>query len=117
MADEFGVAGDIQLEGGINGYEAFKKGLYYANGDNEDADDEKAKYYFELAAQYHVANACGMLGVMYENGRIGAPDLNKALPWYELAYRYGNEDALSDVNRVKEAVNKPAFKTKSFNFS
>jgi TPR repeat protein len=43
---------------------------------------------------------------------LTAPDLAQALSWYELAYRYGNDEATDDIDRVKTAMSRPAFHTK-----
>ncbi|MCR5321014.1 MAG: hypothetical protein K6E48_07385 [Lachnospiraceae bacterium] len=114
MARENGVTYDIVLENGLDGYEAFDTGLDYYQGENGKPQDyAQAKYLFEQAAKYHIANACGMLGGMAEDGiLLTAPDLAQALSWYELAYRYGNDEATDDIDRVKTAMSRPAFHTK-----
>jgi TPR repeat protein len=118
--NEYGVARDIILEGVQHGYEALDLGVAYYNGEDRPRDYQQARHYLELAADYHSAKACFFLHVMAKIGQgYPAPDLEEALRWLELSWRYGGRDAEveSMIRSLKEQIenqkNKPVFNVKT----
>ena len=118
--NEYGVAFDIELEDGMNGFQARDLAQKYFNGEGVERDYQKARYYLELAAKYHVANACSLLSMMARTGlAYPEPDLKEALRWMELARYYGLrnegvEAAIQDLkNRIEEQEKKPVFNVKT----
>ncbi|MFR1411805.1 MAG: tetratricopeptide repeat protein [Akkermansia sp.] len=56
-------------------------------------------------AEQDDAKCMNNLGSMYERGTGVAKDLAEAQKWYERAAELGNEDALANVERVREKLN------------
>jgi hypothetical protein len=56
-------------------------------------DDEKAFYWFNLAANQHLPESQFYLGEMYEKGRGVEQNTQKALFWYNLSAEQGNKNA------------------------
>ena len=61
-----------------------------------------AYQFYIKGAEQDDAKCMNNLGSMYERGTGVAKDLAEAQKWYERAAELGNEDALANVERVRE---------------
>ena len=86
-------------------------GRMHNNGDGVEQNYEKAKYYYEMAAEKGNTDAMNALGHLYHSGEGVKRNLKKAVHYYEKAIENGNSDAadkladlLSEATKERENI-------------
>ena len=79
-----------------------KLGLMYLNGDEVDADPEKAVYWFRKGAEMGITSHLFNLGLFYAKGFGVERDFRKAAEWMKKASEAGDEDAESLADEYQE---------------
>jgi TPR repeat protein len=90
-------------EGSLNLEQAFQRGTSYSHGRGVARDQERAAYYYELAAKEGHRDAQWHLAVLYEYGRGVEKDVNKAVSYYTMAANQGDWHAQNAVGRIYRA--------------
>lgn len=72
-------------------------GIQYYLGLGVNRDYRQAQQWYELSATNGYANAQRNLGQLYESGKLGARDFEKAYIWLFAAYQQGNSHAGSTL--------------------
>lgn len=83
----------------------FLLGYLHEEGLGTPQDMALAYQFYIKGAEQDDAKCMNNLGSMYERGTGVAKDLAEAQKWYERAAELGNEDALANVERVREKLN------------
>lgn len=83
----------------------FLLGYLHEEGLGTPQDMALAYQFYVKGAEQDDAKCMNNLGSMYERGTGVAKDLSEARKWYERAAELGNEDALANVERVREKLN------------
>ena len=65
-------------------------------------DCEKARYYYQKAADLGSASACNNLGVMYNQGKGGYKSFSMAVSYYKKAADMGDETACNNLGQCYE---------------
>lgn len=82
----------------------FLLGYLHEEGLGTPQDMALAYQFYIKGAEQDDAKCMNNLGSMYERGTGVAKDLSEAQKWYERAAELGNEDALANVERVREKL-------------
>lgn len=82
----------------------FLLGYLHEEGLGTPQDMALAYQFYIKGAEQDDAKCMNNLGSMYERGTGVAKDLAEAQKWYERAAELGNEDALANVERVREKL-------------
>lgn len=82
-------------------------GMIYASAENTDVprDFEQARYWFSRSAHRGDSTAQFFLGRIYADGLGTEQDLATAHMWYEISYRFGYEQAVRAMNRLRGQMN------------
>lgn len=82
-------------------------GMIYASDDNAEVprDYEQARYWFSRSAHRGDSTAQFFLGRIYADGLGTEQDLASAHMWYEISYRFGYEQAVRAMNRLRGQMN------------
>ena len=83
----------------------FLLGYLHEEGLGTPQDMALAYQFYIKGAEQDDAKCMNNLGSMYERGTGVAKNLAEAQKWYERAAELGNEDALANVERVREKLN------------
>ena len=75
-------------------------GVMYYEGDGVEQSYEKAKEFFERAAQQDHPEAQFNLGIMYEHGEGMPKNKKQAIEWYSKACENGDEDGCAAAQRL-----------------
>ncbi len=81
--------------------------IYKFGTETISADLEKAKFYYELAAERGSAAACSALGSIYHHG-LGDIEVNpiRAMTYYSMALALSAKDAAENIKEVQKLVTK-----------
>ncbi|MGB0684085.1 MAG: tetratricopeptide repeat protein [Magnetovibrionaceae bacterium] len=82
----------------------FNQGLMLYRGQGTTKDLEAAAGHIREAAEAGVVPAQNLLGALYANGEGLPRDLDQALYWLQVAAGLGNEEALTNLDRLKSHV-------------
>ena len=82
-------------------------GIIYATADVAEIsrDYEQARYWFSRSAHRGDSTAQFFLGRIYADGLGTEQDLASAHMWYEISYRFGYEQAVRAMNRLRSQMN------------
>ncbi|HET8996257.1 MAG TPA: tetratricopeptide repeat protein, partial [Acetobacteraceae bacterium] len=90
----------LRLVDALWGDSALEVGLMAYNGVVLPRDMAHAAALFRLAAAHHSAKAAAILGDMYLDGKLGAPDPVQAVPWYRQAAEAGQPNAMNQLGML-----------------
>ncbi|OPY97115.1 hypothetical protein A5906_37325 [Bradyrhizobium sacchari] len=80
----------------------YELGLMYDSGNGVEKDPERARFYFEMAAERKVAPALVSLGLQQERGVGAASDPAKAYAFYRRAADLGDATAINRMGELAE---------------
>ena len=77
----------------------------YIEGIGVPYDAEKATTYFTSAANNNIMEAAYNLGLIHENGLLGAAKPDEALMWYKIASDQGSPEAKQALEQLAKTLN------------